>query len=216
MKTERVLIYKDFERFWHWSQAMLILFLAFTGFEVHGTFQFLGYRHAVVYHRTAAVALLVLTAFAVFWHFTTGEWRQYMPTRKLLGAQIEFYVSGIFRGAPHPANKTRFNKLNPIQRIVYLGLKILVMPVMAISGLLYLFYRFPRGSAPLHLGGLETVALFHTAGAFLLVAFVVAHAYLITTGHTPLTNLKAMIGGYEDLETDAAREIPAEPARSAL
>ena len=33
---QKVYIYKRFERFWHWTQASLIIFLALTGFEVHG------------------------------------------------------------------------------------------------------------------------------------------------------------------------------------
>ena len=37
---KQVYIYKGFERIWHWSQASLIIFLAWTGFEVHGCFLF--------------------------------------------------------------------------------------------------------------------------------------------------------------------------------
>ena len=51
-------VYKGFERFWHWTQAGLILFLAFTGFEIHGSLSFFGFEQAVRYHSTAAVALL--------------------------------------------------------------------------------------------------------------------------------------------------------------
>ena len=39
---KKIYIYQRFERFWHWSQAILIIFLALTGFEVHGTFHILG------------------------------------------------------------------------------------------------------------------------------------------------------------------------------
>ena len=204
MKQEYV--YKGFERFWHWAQAILILFLALTGFEIHGSFQFFGFDQAVQYHSTAAIALLVLIALAIFWHFTTGEWQQYLPTRKFLRAQVEYYIVGIFRGAPHPTKKTVLSKLNPIQKLVYLVLKILVIPVMVISGLLYMFYRYPqgRGIEALNVEGLEIIAVFHTTGAFFLVAFVIAHIYLISTGRTATSNLKAMITGYEELEEEAS------------
>jgi len=209
MERKRTLIYKGFERFWHWTQAALVLFLAFTGFEVHGSYQFLGYRQAVLYHSTAAVALLALIAFAVFWHFTTGEWRQYLPTRRMLLAQAQYYLFGIFRDAPHPTRKTALTKLNPLQKLVYLALKILVIPVMVASGLLYMFFRYPQanGVKALTVSRLETVALVHTAGAFLLVAFVIGHVYLITTGRTPVSNLKAMITGYEE-EVDESGPEP--------
>jgi len=202
MSMQRAYVYKGFGRFWHWTQAMLILFLALTGFEVHGSFQFLGYRQAVLYHSTAAVALLALIAFAIFWHFTTGEWRQYLPTREMLRAQVEYYLIGIFHNAPHPTKKTPLSKLNPLQKLVYLALKILVIPVMVVSGLLYMFFRYPQAKA-LGVGGLEWIALAHTAGAFFLVAFLIGHVYLITTGHTPVSNLKAMITGYEELGEEA-------------
>jgi thiosulfate reductase cytochrome b subunit len=42
----------------------------------------------------------------------------------------------------------------------------------------------------------------HTIGAFLLIVFVIAHLYLITTGHTVSSNLKAMITGFEELDDD--------------
>jgi thiosulfate reductase cytochrome b subunit len=201
MKTQ-IYIYKSFERFWHWTQSFLILFLALTGFEIHGAISFFGYQNAVAYHNIAAYSFMILIVFAIFWHFTTGEWRQYLPTLKNLKAQLRFYLSGIFQKAPHPTRKTVLSKLNPLQRLVYLGLKILVIPVMVISGLLYMFYRYPQGNSvePLNIHSIMGIALLHTAGAFLLVAFIIAHIYLITTGSTLTSNLRAMITGYEELE----------------
>ena len=49
---------------------------------------------------------------------------------------------------------------------------------------------------------LETIAYWHTAGAFLLMVFLVVHVYMTTTGHTPSSNIKAMITGYEELEDE--------------
>ena len=203
-------IYRAFERFWHWMQAALILFLGVTGFEIHGSIRFFGFDQAVRYHSFAAVSFLVLIVFAIFWHFTTGEWRQYVPTWKNLRAQAEYYLFGIFRNAPHPTRKTTLSKLNPLQKLVYAGLKVLVIPVMVISGLLYMFYRYPQRYEVLSLnvGGLWVIALLHTIGAFLLVAFIIAHLYLATTGATVTSNLKAMITGYEELEEGPVAEKP--------
>jgi thiosulfate reductase cytochrome b subunit len=206
----QVYVYKGFERFWHWSQAALIFFLAFTGYEVHGSYSFLGFEQAVVYHRLAAWALIVLVAFAAFWHLTTNEWRQYIPTTRMLRAQAEYYVSGLFRGAPHPTKKTVLSKLNPLQKLTYLSLKLLIVPVLVLSGLLYLFFRYPQrhGIGALNVDGLETIATVHTAGAFVLVAFVIAHVYLVTTGHTLTSNLKAMVTGYEELDGHEPESAP--------
>jgi thiosulfate reductase cytochrome b subunit len=199
MKKEYV--YRRFERFWHWLQAVLLIFLGVTGFEIHGSLRFFGYDQAVQYHNFASINFLVLIVFAVFWHFTTGEWKQYLPTWKNLNAQLEYYVSGIFHNAPHPTKKTVLSKLNPIQKLVYAGLKALVIPVMVFTGLLYMFYRYPQRYEvlSLNISGMQCIATLHTMGAFLLVAFFIAHLYLITTGQTITSNLKAMITGYEEL-----------------
>ena len=198
------LVYQAFERFWHWAQAVLIIFLGVTGFEIHGSLHFFGYAQAVRFHNTAAIAFLVLTAFAIFWHLTTGEWRQYVPTLTNLRAQAEYYVFGVFRNAPHPTRKSVLSKLNPLQKLTYAGLKLLVIPVMAGSGLLYMFYRYPQRYEvmALRIESLRYIALVHTIGAFLLVAFFIAHLYLITTGQTLTSNLKAMLTGYEELEEE--------------
>jgi thiosulfate reductase cytochrome b subunit len=210
---KKVYIYKAFGRFWHWAQAILIFFLAVTGFEIHGSLKFFGYQNAVKYHNVAAYAFIILIVFAIFWHFSTGEWKQYLPTTKNIKSQLNYYLFGIFKNAPHPTKKTVLSKLNPLQKLVYLSLKILVIPTMVISGLLYMFYRYPQhgGIAGLNIDTVEVIAVFHTAGAFLLVAFIIVHLYLITTGTTITSNLKAMITGYEEL-TDHENENEKNPS----
>ena len=75
---------------------------------------------------------------------------------------------------------------------------------MVTTGLLYMFFRYPQvyGYDIFHIDGLKTIAVLHTAGAFFLVAFVITHMYLITTGRTVTSNLRAMITGYEELEDE--------------
>ena len=118
---------------------------------------------------------------------------------------------------PHPTKKTLISKLNPLQRLVYLGLKILIIPVMVVTGLFYMFYRYPQSGVikSANIESLETIALLHTLGAFLLIAFLIVHLYLITTGHTVTSNLKAMITGWEELEGEAEAEAKVEAEEKA-
>jgi PAS domain S-box-containing protein len=201
----KVYIYKLFERFWHWTQATLIFFLAITGFEIHGSIELFGYREAVMYHDRAAYGFILLIIFAIFWHFTTGEWKQYIPTTKLIKEQVNYYIFGIFKGAEHPTKKLVYNKFNPLQRMIYLGLKILVIPVMVFSGLAYMFLNYPN--LTFELASLDTVAAIHTMGAFFLIVFVIAHVYLTTTGHKPTSSIKAMVTGWEEMDEDEARAM---------
>lgn len=205
---KKVKLYKRFERFWHWAQSALILFLAVTGFEIHQTFTLFGFEKAVEFHRIASYMLLVLLAFAIFWHLTTDEWRQYIPTFKNLVAQIRYYTIGIFKQEDHPTHKSRWHKLNPLQIFTYLGFKILIVPVMVVSGLLYLFHKTININQVVVIQHIElsTIAIWHTFGAFILVAFVVIHVYMTTTGTTATSNIKAMITGYEELPDEAIEE----------
>jgi thiosulfate reductase cytochrome b subunit len=209
MDKQQVYIYKSFERFWHWMQAILIFFLAFTGFEIHGTYSFFGFREAVRYHNIAAYMFIGLIVFAIFWHLTTGEYKQYIPTLNNIKAQLNYYIFGIFRNAPHPTKKTVLSKLNPLQKLTYFGLKILVIPLSVTSGLLYMFYRYPtkHGVEAINIQTLKFIAIFHTIAAILLIAFLVTHLYLITTGETVTSNIKAMLTGYEELEDEKETEI---------
>lgn len=200
MKTEKIELYSKFERFWHWTQGVLVILLGVTGFEIHDTFKLFGYETAVRLHSAASWAFLMLIALAGFWLIISKQYKNFIPTSKNFKAQVNYYLSGIFKGAVHPTKKTKLDKLNPLQRVVYLGLIILVFPVQLISGFLYMYYHYPN--RPFELAGLEVVAVIHVLGAFLLVVFLIVHLYLITTGHTPLTNLKAMITGFEKVEKE--------------
>jgi thiosulfate reductase cytochrome b subunit len=75
-------------------------------------------------------------------------------------------------------------------------LLILIFPVQTITGLLYMYYHYPQN--PIDAGGLWIAVITHTMGAFLMVAFLIVHVYMTTTGHRITTDIKAMISGYED------------------
>ncbi len=206
MSTHRVKIYAGFERLWHWLQALFIITLMVTGFEIHGSYSLFGYETAVRIHNIVAWAFIILIVFAIFWHITTGAWRQYMPTGdRSIVTQGRYYAFGIFKGEEHPYRKTELAKLNPLQKTTYLGFKILIVPVMVTTGLLYMFYNSWSDLWP---GGLAWVAIIHAFGAFFLVIFLVVHVYMTSTGETPLSNVTAMVTGYEDIE-DAPEEEPA-------
>ena len=196
--TERIYIFKKFERFWHWSQAGLIIFLMLTGFEIHGAYGNFGFEKAVGYHTIAAWTLVGLWVFAIFWHLTTGEWRQYIPTTEKVVAMIQYYLLGIFKNSPHPFRQTQLRKHNPLQRLAYLGVLLFISPLIWVTGWLYLFYD---QWAAWGLAGLDLslIATGHVIGAFMMLLFLIAHIYLITAGATLNSHLKAMITGWEEV-----------------
>ncbi len=60
MTQRRVLLFTRFERFWHWTQMVLIMILLFTGFGVHGFHGLLTFKTAVTWHTGSALGLLLL------------------------------------------------------------------------------------------------------------------------------------------------------------
>ncbi|MDA3832431.1 MAG: cytochrome b/b6 domain-containing protein, partial [Spirochaetales bacterium] len=135
-KMKYIYIYTRYERSWHWLQVILIATLLVTGLEVHGTFTLLGFEQAVTVHNFVGISWLIAFAFFVFWIFTTGEWKQYIPTTKKLLLVARYYGFGIFKGEPHPVPKRKKAKHNPLQRLTYLGGDAILLPATMITGVL--------------------------------------------------------------------------------
>ena len=200
---KKIYIYRRFERFWHWTQALLILFLALSGFEVHGSFSIFGYESAVFLHNNAAWIYFFLLIAVLFWIFLTGEWQQYVPKRDHIKQQADFYLKGIFRGEEHPACKTVMDKFNDLQRLTYFFIEFMFIPLMVITGMLYMNYNYLFETFDIAFN-LKYIAYIHTAIAFFLVIFVIAHVYLTTTGYKPLSAIKAMVSGWEEMSDEEA------------
>ncbi len=196
--------YTPYNRFWHWTQMLMVILLSVTGWEIHGTYKFFGYQAAVSIHNAAAWGFIILTIFSMFWMALTGEWKQYLPTMNKMGAQIKFYLSGIFYGEPHPVLKSRHRKLNPLQRMVYFLILMITIPFQIITGLIYMYFHLAKNAIGIEY--MRDTAILHTIGAFLLIAFLLVHVYLVTTGHTVWSNIKAMFTGYEKSEEHAELE----------
>jgi len=202
----QVKLFTGFERFWHWTQMVLIFGMLFTGFEIHGTYTILGFEDAYETHRILAWTLIGLWVLAIFWHLTTGEWRQYVPTTKGLMPMVLYYAYGIFSGEAKPYFTTRAAKHNPLQRLAYLGFKLLIAPALWISGLLLMFYTSWKGGPLGEVLRLEYVAWVHVAAAFGMLIFLIGHVYMaVTTGHPWNVHLKGMITGYEELDESTGR-----------
>ncbi len=204
-QMKKIYLYTRYERFWHWLQMALIAVLLATGLEVHGVFSLIGFESAVDIHNFVGLTWLIAFFFFTFWLFTTGEWKQYIPTTRKMLIVIRYYSYGIFRGEPHPVPKSKKAKHNPLQRLTYLSLAAVMLPIQMITGLLYWSYN-SWGAWGLDFLTMGTVAFVHTAMGFGILIFVIIHVYMTTTGHTVFAHIKAMITGWEDVEKSATVE----------
>jgi thiosulfate reductase cytochrome b subunit len=204
-ELKQVYMYTMYERLWHWLQALAIMALIFTGLIIHRPDMFgqFSFAYAVQVHNTLGFILLINAFLAAFYHFTSGEIRQYLPEPKGFFSQAItqtiFYIRGIFRGAPHPFEKNPQKKLNPLQQITYFGILNVLLPLQVITGIMiWGAQQWPQ--IAYSLGGLPFLAPFHTLAAWLFGSFLMMHIYLTTTGSTPLANIKAMIVGWDEVE----------------
>ncbi|MDH3903189.1 MAG: cytochrome b/b6 domain-containing protein, partial [Xanthomonadales bacterium] len=185
-----------------------ILLLLFTGLIIHKPhfFGMFSFPYMVNVHNVLGFILLTNAVLSLFYHLASGEVRQYLPKPKGFiantMAQAMYYSQGIFAGKPHPMEKTKENKLNPLQQVTYLAILNILLPAQIITGvLIWGLQRWPHIAA--ELGGLPMLALVHTLVAWTFATFIVMHIYLTTTGHTPTAGIKSMIVGWDEVEKHA-------------
>jgi thiosulfate reductase cytochrome b subunit len=200
---EKIYMYPVYERLWHWFMVTAVLVLLLTGFEVHNSFTLLGMPLAVAVHNAFAVLLAINAFLSLFYHLASAAIHQFIPPSQDLKHhalnQIAYYLGGIFEGLPHPLEKTTERKLNPLQQITYLLLLNVLFPLQIFTGILiWGASRWPLFADAL--GGLTIITPLHLFTSWLFLTFLVVHLYLTTTGHTPLSNIKAMIDGYDMAE----------------
>ena len=200
-----IYLYTRYERFWHWLQMGMIGVLMLTGFEIHGSYSILGFETAVEIHNLIGISWLITFWIFVFWAFTTGQWRHYIPTTRKIGLVIRYYAYGIFKGESHPTPKQKEAKHNPLQRLTYLSLAAFLLPVQMVSGFLYWTYNYWQAWG-LSFLSLEAAGAVHTAFAFALLTFMIIHVYMTTTGHTLTAHIRAMITGWEKVDETAEIE----------
>jgi thiosulfate reductase cytochrome b subunit len=203
--TQRVYLYSAYERLWHWLMGFSILALMVTGLQVHffGAWRLIALPKAVAVHNFFAVVLTVNAFLSLFYHLTTSAIRQFLPPKRDLiesvTAQAQYYARGIFLGQPHPSPKTPEHKLNPLQQLTYLGLLNVLFPLQVVTGvLIWGASRWPQLAQAT--GGLTLAAPLHSLFAWFFLAFFFLHVYLTTTGYTVLSNITAMVNGYEEIE----------------
>lgn len=193
--NQPIYLFTRYERLWHWFQVAVITVLMVTGLEVHGNFTLMGFEAAVTIHNISGIAWAVAFAFFAFWIATTGEWKHYIPTTRKMALVVRHYAVGIFKGEPHPVPATERAKHNPLQRIVYLVFSAVLLPLQMATGFLY--YTVNTRTDFMADVGLGAIAVIHTLGALMILAFVIMHVYMITTGPTLTSHVKAMITGWE-------------------
>ena len=204
--SEKMYLHPITERIWHWIHAILIILLILSGIQIHwpDTLSiFGGYSTAITVHEWSGIFVICDFLLWLFYNLISKRISHYIPRKEDLypgiPKQARYYIYGIFKNEPHPYSASEDNKFNPLQKIAYFKFMFLMMPLLLISGILYL-YPSCFASLIALIGGLKIVAVLHFIMAILFTAFLIAHLYLATTGHTIFGDFISMITGYAEKE----------------
>jgi thiosulfate reductase cytochrome b subunit len=209
-RYENVKLYTLYERLWHWVQALAVLLLLVTGLEIRDHIRLFGFERAVRLHNALGFFLLFNAFLGLFYFLTSGAIRQYVSEPRDFASiavrQVGYYLRGIFKGAPHPVERTAKARLNPLQKLTYVMILNVLLPWQIFSGLaIWGLERWPHIED--WLGGLPVLLPLHALGSWLFAAFIIMHVYLTTTsGRKPLSGIHAMITGWEEIETQETEE----------
>ncbi len=199
---ERVLQVPLWIRLWHAMTALLFLVLTVTGVVLH----FAGpgltpidYTLATKLHDVSGIALAILYGIHLILVFGSGYWRHYIPAHQGLWsrakAQIIFYSIGLGRDEPRATTSPGESRFNALQQLTYLIVVFGLVPLLIVTGLLYLYYPAYVPDEVLGLAGLWPVALAHYALGILGTAYLIIHIYMATVGPNVRSSLQLMTIG---------------------
>lgn len=204
--SEKIYLHPLTERIWHWLHAVLIIVLIISGIQLHWPDSiniFGNYHNAILVHNCSGILLIADFLLWSLYNLISRRISHYIMRKEEiypgLIVQARFYIYDIFKNRPHPYSPSEDNKFNPLQKAAYATFMFIMMPLLLISGVLYL-YPYNLSSIISLIGGLKVVAVFHYIMAILFTAFFVAHIYLATTGHTIFADFISMITGYAEKE----------------
>lgn len=178
-----------FERVTHWVMAASVFALIGSGLNVRypGCIPWGDMNSSRFVHFVAMYAL-IFSWMAHIYHTVVMERAEELfcpkDLRKIPGV-IKYYLFLSDEMPPYP-------KYNPLQKLMYNGLWLMILVQVATGLILYWPARF-MGAADL-LGGLMAVRILHDFMTYVFISFIIAHVYLVLV--EDIRGLWAMVHGY--------------------
>jgi len=192
-------LYPKWIRLWHLLNALLCLLLIFTGLNIQYSGRVIPIDKAVRVHNIGGIILSASYLIFFIGNLVSPNRRHYkIRCKGLLGSmgnQIVYYTIGIFKGNKNPFTVTKEDKHNPIQKVSYVFIMYLCIPLIIITGW---DMMFPGFLSTILIGskGLVVSDLIHIISGFIVTLFMVIHIYLCTLGSTPGSLFMSIISGY--------------------
>jgi thiosulfate reductase cytochrome b subunit len=202
MSEEKLYLYPVWLRIWHWLNAFIFLVLIVTGLSLQyagAESKLIRFDYAVTYHNIAGIILTINFVFFVLANRISGNRKyyriKYKGFPKRLMKQFRYYVYGVFvhESKPYPISQKR--KFNPLQKLSYVMVMFVMMPVIIITGFGLLFPETNIENV-FGISGIYLTALLHIFTGFVLSVFMIVHIYFCTFGKTPGSDFKSMFTGW--------------------
>jgi len=190
-------------RIWHWVNALTVILLLMTGiqFRVPGIAALWPHDPSFALHKWAGLALTASWVFWLVYGLASGHLsRHYVIRKKDLGGifgQMKYYLVSLFKGGQNPFRPSPEEKFNPLQKLAYGSVMVVLAPMMVLTGLLFVNAFFMRDQL-LSWNAVKVIDALHVTGLYLFALFLVIHVYMATLGPRVFTHIKAMIVGYEE------------------
>ncbi|MFC2118888.1 cytochrome b/b6 domain-containing protein [Bacteroidota bacterium] len=202
--TKRVYLYPVWIRIWHITNALLCLILILTGVSMQYSQPGSGlidFQLAVSIHNFCGILLTISYLIYFLGNLFTANGRYYrlgpIGIVKRMLKQAKYYAFGVFKNEKPPFPIGKENKFNPLQKVSYLVVMYLFVPIVIITGWGMLF---PESIIENYLGinGFVATDLLHLLSAFVISIFLIIHIYFSTMGSTTYEHFKSMITGYHE------------------
>jgi thiosulfate reductase cytochrome b subunit len=198
--VKKVFLHPVSIRIWHWINAGLIAFLIITGLQLRFAWVSLfQYGNAVYLHKIAGFFLAGSFLYWVAYYLITGNFKQHyvFHTRDFKGMmrQASYYAFSMFKHASNPFTPSTHERFNPLQKIAYLSVMLILTPIILFTGILFsdIVYFF---NIIKYIGGVRILDALHVATGYAFLLYLIVHLYMSTLGYRIVSHIKAMIIGY--------------------
>ena len=200
-ENTRLYFYPVWLRIWHGINALGIILLIVTGISMQSGVEssFIRFNLAVNMHNIAGIAISANYIFYAIANIITKNIKFYLikPQGFLRRPmkQARYYAYGMFKGmnSPYPLSEKR--KFNPLQKLAYVVVMYLFVPVVVVTGFALLFPEIIIDKV-YAMSGITLTAVMHSIMGFFISVFLLVHIYISSVGKSPLDNFKSIINGW--------------------
>ena len=195
-----VRVYKPFEIFWHAVLGLTVLGLAFTGFEIHGSYNIIGYRAATLTHDVLTIVIAALAVVGIFYEVVTGGWKHHALSKE----KLAWLFGGASKGLPYPSHSNEVSDITNAERYINWSFKIVIWGLMGITGTMYIGFVIFHDFFAMNISR-ELIAVLHTFGAYTIVALLILHIAYSLLGRTRGAKIKAVFTGMDELRPEEVK-----------